>query len=47
MPTPPYKGESKEEFIARAVRMYLKEGYKKDQALAIAFSMWKKHKKMM
>jgi len=44
MPTP-NKGESKSDFIERCVPAVIKEGYPKDQAVAICYSIWKREKK--
>ena len=42
MPAPPRKGESKPKFIARAVRVLIREGKSRDQAVAIAHEMWRR-----
>lgn len=45
MPSPK-KGEKRSDFISRAIPYLEKEGYHGDQAIAIAYSMWKRrHKK--
>lgn len=44
MPTP-RKGESKEEFVSRAIKMMRMEGRPEKQAAAMAYSMWEDHKR--
>ena len=44
VPSPPRKGESKGAFIARAIRVYMNEGYPQKQAVAMAYAKWRKHK---
>lgn len=36
----PTKDEKKQDFISRCVSILLKEGKKKDEAIAICFSLW-------
>jgi len=42
MPSPPKEDESKSDFIKRCVPVYVSEGYPKDQAVAMCYSMWRK-----
>ena len=42
MPSPPKKDESKSDFMKRCVPVYINEGYKNDQAVAMCYSMWRK-----
>jgi hypothetical protein len=42
MPTPPRKNEKKKDFISRAIKFFIEEGKSKEQAAAIAYSMWKR-----
>lgn len=42
MPVPSSK-ETKNDFISRCVPIVINEGRSKDQAVAICYSIWKKH----
>ena len=44
MPSP-RKGEKEQAYISRAVPQIIKEGHKQDQAVAIAYSMWRNKNK--
>lgn len=44
MPTPPQKGETKKEFIARCIEQYIEEDYDQKQAAAICYDTWRKAK---
>ena len=46
MPEPPRKEESEKNFIGRCVPVFIDEGRDKDQAVAICYDMWRKHKDM-
>jgi len=37
MPSKPRKGETQEEYLARAIPKFIEEGYQRDQAAAIAY----------
>jgi len=39
----PHKGEEKDAFISRAIKMMRLEGKPEKQAIAIAYSMWRDH----
>lgn len=41
----PRSGESKKEFVSRAIPLLIEEGRPQDQAIAIANSMYAQHKK--
>lgn len=45
MPIKPKKGEKKQKFISRCIKTEMDNGYEQDQASAMCFSMWKRHKK--
>jgi len=42
MPEPPKSGESQSDFMKRCIPVYIGEGYPKDQATAMCYSMWRK-----
>jgi len=41
----PRKGEKKKDFIARAVKEFVKEGYSRKVALGRAYGFWKTYRK--
>jgi len=41
----PKKGETQQEFVSRAVPMLIREGRPRLQAIAIAYSMWRRRNK--
>ena len=45
MPLPVKQGEKQKSFVARAIRHYIKKGRDRQQAIAIAFSQWRRRKK--
>jgi len=45
MPIKPKKGEKKSKFISRCIQTEVNNGYDKDQAAAMCYRMWRKHKK--
>jgi len=40
----PQKGETKKRFIARAIKVFLKEGYSLKRAQGRAYGFWKTYK---
>lgn len=45
MPMKPRKNESKNDFIQRCVSAEVGAGYEQTQAVAICYSIWKKHRR--
>ena len=45
MPMKPRKNESKNDFIQRCVSAEVGAGYDQSQAVAICYSIWKKHRR--
>ena len=44
MPMKPRKNESKDDFIQRCVSTEVSNGYDQPQAVAMCYSIWKKHR---
>ena len=45
MPVKPRKNESKNDFIQRCVGVEIGSGREQTQAVAVCYSIWKKHKR--
>lgn len=45
MPVKPRKNESKNDFIQRCVSVEVNAGYDQAQAVAICYSIWRKHRR--
>jgi len=45
MPIKVKKGEKKQKFISRCIKTEMNNGYEQDQASAICFKYWRKHKR--
>lgn len=41
----PYDDEDEDEFVTRAVKSFMSEGYSQKQAVGRAYGFWKTHKK--
>jgi len=45
MPSKPRKGETQEEYLARAIPRYIDEGYPEIQSAAMAYRQWRDRRK--